>query len=131
MDYRSDLVRRTSEAWGLAQESVQKAQKSQKKFHDRHAKDPHFKVGDRVFVFMPVEKSAQAYKFAKPFQGPYRVEKTCENSADIRMIEKPGDKPIRVAFNHLWHCPKELSGLPETEKLTPQSDNSLKPAVKL
>ena len=33
-DYRSDLVRRMSEAWGLAQESVQKAQKSQKKFHD-------------------------------------------------------------------------------------------------
>ena len=74
-NYRSDLVRCMSEAWGLAQESVRKAQKSQKKFHDRHAKDPHFKIGDRVFIFMPAEKSGQAYEFAEPFRCPYRVEK--------------------------------------------------------
>ena len=55
---------------------------------------------------MPAEKSGQAYKFAKPFRGPYRVEKTYENGADVRMVEKPGDKPIRVAFNRLRHCPK-------------------------
>ena len=79
---------------------------------------------------MPAEKSGQAYKFAKPFRGPYRVERTYENGADVRMLEKPGDKPIRVAFNRLRRCPKELSGPPEAEKPPTQSDNGLEPAAK-
>ena len=46
-------------------EQVQKAKRRQKHQHDRHARDPGFNVGDRVFVYMPALRSGKAYKFAK------------------------------------------------------------------
>ena len=46
------------------------------------------------------------------------------------MIEKPGGKPIKVAFNHLRHCPKDLSGPSEADKPPTQADNGLAPATR-
>ena len=52
-DYRSELTTGFSEAWKLAQENVRKAQQKQKRHHDRRAKEPKLRKGDRVFVYMP------------------------------------------------------------------------------
>ncbi len=69
--YKGELTCGLTEAWSsLARDQVKKAQK---KFYDRKSRDHTFREGDRVFVYMPKEKTSKAYKFARPFHGPYQV----------------------------------------------------------
>ena len=49
------------------------AQRRQKQQHDRLAKDPGFKVGERVFVYMPAAEQGEAYRLAKKFRGPFYI----------------------------------------------------------
>ena len=53
-----------SEAWSNAQEK-------QKCNYDKHAKELHYKHGDRVMVYMPSAVKGKAWKLARPFYGPY------------------------------------------------------------
>ena len=108
-DYRSRLVQNLSEAWERARKNVQKAQKLQKKYHDKRVRMPTFTEGGRVFVYMPAARSGKAYKLSRPFHGPYRITKMYENGADVRPVDKPKDKPIRVALNRLRVCADEMS----------------------
>ena len=70
-DYRAQMVRNLSEAWTTARQNVQKAQKQQKRQHDKKTRMLAFIIGDRVFVYMPAAKSGKAYKLSRPFHGPY------------------------------------------------------------
>ena len=128
--YKTDLVCNLADAWKLARDNVTKAQRKQKTTHDQSATKLKFSVGDRVFLFKPALKSGKAYKFAKPFQGPYRILKMFENGAEIQLVDKPRAESIRVALNRLRACPTELcapSGDDEEERGAPQE----KPAVEL
>ena len=71
----------------MAPECIEKTQ------HDRHAKDPGFREGHRVYMHMP------AYKFARPFKQPYQIIRLCANGAEVRLISKPQAGTIRVALN--------------------------------
>ena len=61
------------EAWKLARDHIKKAQQCQKKHYDYKTRLLRFKVGDKVFVYMPAAKVCNAYKFARSFYGPYHV----------------------------------------------------------
>ena len=87
--YKSEVRERLTSAWKLAQMQVRKAQHRQKMQNDRHARDPGFKVGDRVFVFMPAERLGKSHKFARPFKGPYRILAMFKNGAEVKLIESP------------------------------------------
>ena len=78
-----------SEAWDLARHQVKKAQKAQKKAYDRRSRDVQFGVGERVFVYMPQDKATKAYKFARPFHGPFRVVEVWENGLTVQPVDKP------------------------------------------
>lgn len=78
------------EAWELA-----------KYQHDKKANDVNFSAGDRVFVYMPALKANKIYKFAKPFEGPYRVLTTYDNGAEVRLVDQPSAESIRVAMDRL------------------------------
>ena len=108
-DYRSLMVRAMSEAWDVAQKNIHKAQKRQKRQHDKGAKNFDFHVGDRVFVHMPSLKSGPGHKLARPFKGPYRILEVFPNGADVVLVDKPSSAVIRVALNRLRYCPTELS----------------------
>ena len=95
-----------NEAWEVARDTLQSAQRKQKKHHDKHARNANFEVGSRVFVFMPSLKSGPAYKLALPYKGPYRIMQLYENGADVQLIDCPRAQPIRVALNRLRHCPQ-------------------------
>ena len=82
-DYKSDLLKRF--VWELARSNITKAQQTEK-FHDRTAKEPPIQVGDRVYVYMLSEKLGQAYKFALPYSGPYRVLKLHQNGVTYRIL---------------------------------------------
>ena len=115
-DYKSELTTGLAEAWELAQANVRKAQQRQKKQHDRRARGPEFHIGDRVFVYMPAAKRGKAYKFAKPFSGPYRIVSLYNNGAEVQLIAKPRSETIRVALNRIRRCPKEIPGVPEPDR---------------
>lgn len=107
-DFRSEMVMGISQAWKLAKENIEQAQKYQKSQHDKHAKDPNFKLGDRVFVHMPAEKRGKAYKFARTFHGPFRVVELLENGVRVVPVDKPQESPIPVALNRVRCCPVQL-----------------------
>ena len=92
----------------MAQDNVRKAQQKQKRQHDRRAKEPKFRKGDRVFVYMPAAKRGKAHKFARPFSGPYRIIELFNNGAEVNLIAKPKTANIRVAFNRIRQCPSEI-----------------------
>ncbi len=115
-DYKSELVVGLTEAWRMARDHVQKAQRHQKKFYNRHTKDPTYWIGDRVFVFMPAAKAGKAHKFARPYHGPYRV---MDSNARVVWVDRPQDTPIFVALDRLRHCPQEIpegEAWPQTKK---------------
>ena len=105
-------MRNLADAWKTAREHVKQAQRRQKTAYDRSAKPPSFRVGDRVFLYMPAARSNKAYKFTKPFQGPYRIVWLYENGAELQPVDHPKASPIRVAMNRLRLCPTELAGVP-------------------
>ena len=109
-DYKTELTVGLSDAWELARAQVQKAHHRQKHQHDRLARDPAFRVGDRVFVYMPGLKSGKAHKFTRPFRGPYRIVALFQNGAEVRPTDKPGAETIHVALNRVRRCPCEIPG---------------------
>ena len=72
-EYKAELQARLSGAWDLARCDIAKAQQCQKRVHDRRARDPEFRVGECVFLHFPSIKTGPAYKFARPYRGPYRI----------------------------------------------------------
>ena len=97
--YTEQVVQGLTEAWGLAQSHVHRAQDRQKKVHDQHAVAPSFQVRDRVFLYESAAKSSKAHKFARPFSGPHRIVCLYQNGADIRPVDKPQKAAIRVSLN--------------------------------
>ena len=136
-DYRSTVLSNLQNAWSAAKKNVEQAQKRQKKQHDKKSRMPIFSEGDRVFVFMPAAKSCKAYKFARPFHGPYRIVKLYDNGADVRPIDRPQETPIRVPFDRLRVCPEEVpneSWPPKTVRpstITPVKDRAITSAPSL
>lgn len=120
-EYKSELTVGLTEAWKLAREHVLKAQRHQKKFHDRHSRMTSCRVGDRIFVLMPAAKAGKAHKFARPFHRPYCVLEVTTNNARVVPVSKPEDAPIFVALKRIRHCPEEI---PEGETWPPSKKNS-------
>ena len=120
------------EAWDLAWSNVKKAQKRQKKNYDRTSKDVPLKGGDRVFLFVPAMKQGKAHKFARPYQGPYRVVELYANGADICPVDRPQQSTIRVSLNWLRKCPSEIcvpgeSPIPVPEDVETPTDDICEP----
>ena len=110
--YKEELMTGLVEAWKLAKKHVQQAQKVQKKYYDRKTKEPTYREGDRVFVYMPKEKANIAYKFARPFHRPFRVVEVLETGVVVCRVDQQQGETIRVAFNRVRRCPNPI---PENE----------------
>ena len=107
-DFKTNLVCNLSDAWTLAHQNISKAQKKQKQQYDRKAKMRKYRVGDRVFVHMPGDVSGKAWKFARPFHGPYRILELTPTNASVRLVNRPQDTPIFVSLQRIRTCPKEI-----------------------
>ena len=66
-----DTTHRFATAWELAQFQVEKAQERQKFFHDKLAKQPDIRVGDRVFVYHPAKRWGKVYMLAPTVSSQY------------------------------------------------------------
>ena len=118
-----------ADAWELARKNICRAQTQQKRQHDHCSRPADFKVGDRVFVYMPAAKLTKADKFARPFYGPYRVVETCTNGVEVCPVDGPQTTPIRVALNRVRFCPAQLADAfwPSKSKPTKQSVKTAMP----
>ena len=97
-EYGADLAAKMAHAWDLARKSVGKAQKRQKSFYNKRARETNFSVGEHVFLLKPAETTGANRKFARPFHGPYRVVSVEPNNACIRRVDRP---KISQSW---WHC---------------------------
>ena len=100
-DYQTEVAIRMSNAWESAKVAIKKAQKQQKTQYDKRARDPKLSIGDAVFVYFPAKKSGKAYKFARPFQGPYVVQKLFDNGVQVKKMGQSKCKPLRVSLNRV------------------------------
>lgn len=116
-DNKAEVTIRFADAWKLAQEQIKKLQATQKLNYDASANEPSIREGDRVYVYTPAKKSGAAYKFARPFVGPYRVLKRFDTGVDVRLVSKPFAKPIRVALSRVRMCPVEISEEPQQQSM--------------
>ncbi len=104
--YKSELMIGLTEVWKVALDHVQKVQRHQKKFYDRHTSDPTYQVGDRVFAFMPAAKAGKV-KFARPFHGLFRVLEVTDSDVRVIPVDRPQDTPLFVALARIRHYPQE------------------------
>lgn len=107
-DYRGEMATKMKEAWEMASKMIKTSQDRQKKYFDRHAKPRSYKIGERVFIYMPAAKTGPSYKLARPYHGPYRITASHETGIEATPVDRPQDTPIRVALNRVRVCPEEI-----------------------
>ena len=107
-DYKTAMTIALSEAWKTAQENIKSAQEKQKRNYDRHSKESHYEVGDRVMVYMPNAVRGKAWKLARPFYGPYRVMATTPTNLEVKPVDKPEAEAIFVSLDRIRPCYPEL-----------------------
>ena len=108
-DYTAELTAHMSDAWAMARDNVRKAQKKQKRHYDRKSKQPVLKVGDRVMVYFPNVVRGKAWKFARPYYGPYVIESLTSTNAEVRLVDRPADDTIFVALERVRPCYAEMT----------------------
>ncbi|CAM4609167.1 unnamed protein product [Lepidochelys olivacea] len=70
LDFITNLQNTLRTSLALARENLQDAQKEQKAWYDKHARERSFKVGDQVMVL----KALQAHKMEASWEGPFVVQ---------------------------------------------------------
>ena len=72
-------------------------------------------------LYIPAERCGQAYKLVRPFRGPYRVEKIFPNGVELILICKPRAHSMRVYFNRVRCCPREIKEFDDAEEVSVSS----------
>ena len=116
-DYRRELIMKLSSAWTIAREKIKGAQRAQKLQYDRGAKDPSFRIGHRVMVYMPGEVQGKDRKLARPFHGRYRIVSLTPTNAEVVLVDHPKEPFIFVALQRVRRCYGEMSNVPWTGPL--------------
>ena len=108
-DYCTELVANLSDAWSLAHQNIERAQGKQKVQYDKRARESKLKVGDRVMVHFPSQVTGKAWKFSRPFFGPYKVLSLTPTNAEVQLLNAPQDQPIFVSLSRVRPCYEEMS----------------------
>ena len=108
-DYLDELVANMSDAWSLAHGNIEAAQKKQKYQYDRNSKQSILKVSDRVMVYFPNVVQGKAWKFARPYYGPYTILSRTATNAEVRLVDRPTDGTIFVALERVRPCYAEMT----------------------
>ena len=93
---------------GLAQENVETAQQTQKKYYDRSARDRSFEPGDQVHLLLPTSPR----KLKAAWQGPFRVlRKLGRVDYDIELEgRRKKRRVVHVNMLKKWFPPLTLAG---------------------
>ena len=97
-DFCSELLVSLSDAWALAQDNIKTAQNKQKRQYDKKSSESKLHVDDRVMVHFPNSIQGKAWKFARPYFGPYRVVSLIPTNAEVQLVDHPQDDTLFVAL---------------------------------
>ena len=93
----------------MAQDNIKSAQKKQKQQYDKRSVESMLRVGDRVMVYFPRVVQGKAWKFARPYNGPYTVISLTPTNAEVRLLSCPEGDTIFVALDRIRPCYAEMS----------------------
>ena len=98
------MKKRFERTYELTTGNTQKACNPYKDYYDAKAKEATYKVGDKVWLHVPVVKKGKNLKLSRPWQGPYTVVKRLSDV--VYRIELVSNKRKRlvVQFNRLKPC---------------------------
>ena len=91
----------------LVQQNLQRAQKDQKTWYDRHARNREFKSGDEVLVLLPTSTS----KLLAEWQGPYSIIKPVGKvTYEVDMHDRRKQKRVfHVNMLKKWETPTDVA----------------------
>ncbi|KXJ06192.1 Retrovirus-related Pol polyprotein from transposon 412 [Exaiptasia diaphana] len=72
-EFASQLKQNLNDAYRLARENLNCAQKRQKEYYDKGTKKSLFNPGDEVHLFNPHIKEGEAAKFHRKWKGPFKI----------------------------------------------------------
>ncbi|EYC44211.1 hypothetical protein Y032_0468g2007 [Ancylostoma ceylanicum] len=111
-EYKTAILQSMAEVHDRVKEHNERTRARMKRDYDaKNEVDPsrHPKVGDRVYVVAPAEKSKCAHpKLVSEWMGPFRVLQISENSALVARMGQ-NSEPLRVQFDMLRIVPKCIS----------------------
>ena len=101
-EYIKELHSVLESSFKLAREVTQRKQERQKDHYDVQSSDGRYKVGDVVWLYLPVVKKGQSPKFMKPWKGPYKIVKVLSDVNYRIKFEGSGPRKTQVVhFNRL------------------------------
>ena len=59
-------------------------------------------------MYMPAAKACKAYKFARPFYGPYQIIEQNDLGVVVQPVNRPLMKPIRVVYDQVQRCSEKI-----------------------
>ena len=100
--YGQELVRDLNRVRELVKKTIQKSQRSQKKFYDQRCKEVKLKVGDLVML-----KSEPRFCFDRSYKRPFVIRSLSITNADIQL--KEDSRILDVCRQHLSLCSLYMS----------------------
>lgn len=110
-NYIARLSRSIQAAFKEVDENLTNKQAQYKAAYDKRMskRTVKFAAGDRVWWYDPVAATGPAYKFARPFTGPFLIEQIKGPvTAMIRRIDRKVDTSFITNVNKLRHVAKEI-----------------------
>jgi len=90
VDFVQTLKKQFQTVHEIAREQLKGSHETQKRSHDKGAKEPELKIGDLVWLYNPVRKKGLSPKLSKSWEEiPYKIEEFV-NPLVIRMKRHPG-----------------------------------------
>ena len=112
MSYVLTIQEKLSKMSELAQENLAQAQRNQKRWYDRNARERSFQLGDHVLVLLP----SSTNKLLAKWQGPYPVRKQITPvTYEIDMFDHQKRRVFHVNMLRKWNTPTAMSLWTEDE----------------
>lgn len=102
-DYKSEMVTRLQEAFTLAKDNLQAAQRKQKEQYDLKSDVINYAIGEKIWVFNPSTKPGLSTKLLHNWHGPYIIiDKLSDVNYKIQMCDsKKSEQTVHV--NRIKH----------------------------
>ncbi len=99
-DYKSQTMKRLSDAFQLVKKNLERARLQQKQQYDKRAKNFEYQVGDKVLLDVRAVIPGVSKKLLPRFEGPYRILKICNNH-NVEILPTKGEKVQLVHVNRI------------------------------
>ena len=97
-----DTREKLSKMSELVHENMAKAQKEQKRWYDRNARERSFQTGDQVLVLLPTSSN----KLTSQWHGPYPVTKKASNVNSLKVCPAPIKSAPSTLVKSVYNAPK-------------------------